>query len=131
MSFFGHLFSEPNDFRGQPYAYLTNQVGHIFVGGTVPMYLLWFIYKVTGIYPSQTFVSGVFFLSYLFFWELGVQGYRGWDTAFDTFFVGVGSSLYVFVEMDIVIDRMVVWLTIIGGTLLITTYRHYRIMRDG
>lgn len=131
MSFFRSLFLEPKDFRGQPYEYLTNQVGHIFIGGAAPIYFLWFIYHVSGVWPNQEFVAGFLLVSYLALWELGVQKFRGWDTFFDTFFVGVGASLHLFVEMDIVIDRMVTWLTIIALTLLITTYRQYRIQGDG
>lgn len=131
MDFLRTLFAEPNDFRGQPYAYLTNQVGHIFLGGTIPMYFIFVIYKSVGIYPNQIWVTVFLMVGYLMFWELSVQGARGWDTVFDTMFFWIGASIYFFVEMDIVLDRMIAWMTVLAAVLMVTTYRQYRIGRNG
>jgi len=130
MGFLASLFVEPDAFRGQPYAYLTNQVGHIFLGGTIPMYVIFAIYKIVGIYPNQEWIAIFIFVAYVLLWEMSVQGFRGWDTAFDSLFFGIGAALYLFVEMDIVLDRMVTWLTLIGSILFVTTYRQYRISRN-
>lgn len=124
--FFSDLFRLPDDFEGRPYGYLTNQIGHVFFGATLPMYIIAASYYSSGQYPDQTPIAIQFVISYLIGWELVTQGWRGLDTVLDTFFVAIGASFFVIVEMDIVLNRMLLIYTLIYAALFGTTYRVWR-----
>lgn len=87
------------------------------------MYIIAASYHLGGQYPDQTPIAIQFVLTYLIWWEVATQGWRGLDTALDTFFVGIGASFYIIVEMDIVLHRMIIIYTLIYLALLATTYR--------
>ena len=125
-AFFRDLFAEPADFRDDAYGYLTNQVGHVFFGATIPMFVIGLSYYSTGRYPDQIPIVINFVLSYLIGWELMTQGFRGLDTLLDTLFVAVGTSLYIIVEMDIVLDRLLVAFALVYVGLLWSTYRIWK-----
>ena len=91
----------PSAFKRDPYGWLTNQTGHVFLG-VVLAYLIclgWLV--MFGEYPVRAWVWGVILAGYLCF-ELFGQGWRGWDTAEDTIFVvayGAGGALFPFHEV--------------------------------
>lgn len=125
-AFLRDLFYKPNDFRNDPYAYLTNQIGHVFFGATMPMFVIGLSYYSTGRYPDQMPIVINFILSYIVGWELMTQGWRGLDTILDACFVAVGTSLYVIVEMDIVLDRLLIAFALVYLVLLGSTYRIWK-----
>lgn len=121
--FLSDLFAKPEDFFGNPYGYLTNQIGHVFLGGTVPMYVIGLVYVLTGKYPDQVPIVLNFVLAYAIAWEWSKQGWRGLDTVLDIAFVAMGASVYVFVEMDIVLGRMIGIYSVMYVLLLGSTFR--------
>ena len=92
---------KPDDFKADPYGYLTNQLGHICLGVFVAFFVSRACFEIIGEYPVRLHVwliSGAF---YLFVVELAAQGWRGWDTVEDTIFTvfyGIGAPLYAFKE---------------------------------
>jgi len=129
-AFFSDLFRKPESFSDDAYAYLTNQIGHVFFGATFPMYVIAASYYLSGQYPNQTAIAVQFVISYLIGWELVTQGWRGLDTILDATFVAIGATFYIIVEMDIVLVRMLVIYTVIYALLLGTTYRVWAINRS-
>lgn len=98
------LFGKPNDFHADPYGYLTNQLGHGWLGNAVPTWAIWLISGVLGSYPNQAAVSIFCVLVYLIWWELGWQGWRGRDTLDDTKFFAFGTTLFFVLDMSQVIE---------------------------
>jgi len=66
------IVNKSDDFRKQPYGYLTNQVGHMFLGMQVMIQAsaLWFI--VAGEYPQKAIVLAAWALIYL----IGIEGLK-------------------------------------------------------
>lgn len=92
---------KPDDFKADPYGYLTNQLGHIALGVFFVFIVsrLWF--EVFGEYPVRLTLWLVTGAVYFFIVELMLQGWRGLDTLEDTIFVwvyGAGAPLYAFKE---------------------------------
>lgn len=92
----------PDDFKTQPYAYLTNQLGHIGLG----LFLVFLVnrgaFEVFGEYPIRLHVWGATLVLYLVVVELMLQGWRGFDTVEDTIFTcfyGAGAPLWAFREI--------------------------------
>jgi hypothetical protein len=93
---------EPDNFAGQPYQFLTNQIGHAFmVGGVMLVYAVvmasWF---VMGEFPPKwSIIAGAAILYPAY--ELICQGWQGWDTVEDWWFVvvyGVAGPVTSFTE---------------------------------
>lgn len=103
---FKFLFAKPNAFRRDPYGYLTNQLGHGVLGAMLTTVLAWGCLRITGEWQSQYLMVAATVIIYAGLWECWVQGWRGWDAFEDTVFVFYGSSLYLFIDMYFVIDRM-------------------------
>lgn len=122
---FNLLFENPKSFKKDPYGYLTNQVGHVYLGFTLVTYYSWVFDKLDS-YPEQKLSVFVVLLAYLLIWELIKQGWQGWDTFEDTFYVFLGSSLYLLVEMEWVIDMVFTTLLFINFFLIVGTYIRYK-----
>lgn len=116
MSFFSNFkdFFKPDDYKAQPYPYLVNQVGHVFLGFTATTWYTWLLCQLSGTYPSQVMAFFVCVVIYGIVWEVLCQGWRKFDTIEDTAFFGMGSSVYLFIHMEWVIDRIAVYLLFIG-----------------
>lgn len=123
MSFFSNFttFFKPDDFKSKPYGYLTNQLGHIFLGFGITTWYTWIITYLSGVYPSQVLSFFVCVTLYLVVWELIVQGWRNFDTIEDTAYFGMGSSVYLFIHMEWVIDRVSIYLLLISIPLALGT----------
>jgi hypothetical protein len=113
---------KPDDFKNDAYGYLTNQIGHIFIGFTLVSFYCFVLDKIA-YFPDQIVAICVVVGAYLFWWELMVQGWRGYDTFEDTFFFAIGSAIYIPVDFYPVIDRVVVSLVIMWVPLLVGTYK--------
>ena len=109
---------QPEDFKGDPYGYITNQISHIFVGfSLVTVYS--FVLNLSE-YPNQNFSALMVTLGYFLCWELLYQGWRKFDTIEDTFFIGLGTAPFLFIDMQFVIDRLfisivIMWLVLSVG----------------
>lgn len=106
-------FFSPDAYLDNPYGYLTNQIGHGFLGCYVMTMSIGIWYAFSGIYPTQWYFVAAVVFAYLMVWEIGAQGYRGWDSIEDTFYFASGAGLFLFVEMDEVIFRLVVWMSVL------------------
>lgn len=116
-------FFKPQAYERDVYGYLTNQISHGYLGIVLTTYFVFAYYMFTGAYPEQIPFVVCIVVGYLLLWEIGVQGWRNWDSIEDTFFVLAGASLYIFVGMDIAIFKLVGWLTILNFIVLIGTFR--------
>ena len=112
------LFKTPSSFRNDPVNWAYSQIGHGYLGFAVTTLIVWFVYRVSGQYPDETTVAIGVFIGYLVWWELDVQGWQGWDTLEDSLFVGVGASLFIFIDMSIVIDRLGAWVVLTGLAIM-------------
>lgn len=68
--------------------------------------IAWSCLRITGEWQSQYLMVAATVLIYAGVWEGFVQGWRGWDAFEDTLFVFCGASLYLFIDMYFVIDRL-------------------------
>ena len=126
-------FFKPQAFEGDAYGYLTNQISHGYLGIVLTTYLVFSIFLLTGTYPQQGPAVICIIMAYFLLWEIGVQGWRGWDSLEDTLFVSSGAAMYLFIEMDIVIFRLVGILTIMNIVVAIGTFRrtpYYKAKRN-
>lgn len=117
------MFLKGNDFKGRPYAYLTNQAGHFLLGFFGVAFYVWVNFLLSGLYLNQTAAAAIVALSYLCFIELFVQGWRGLDTIQDTYFFSLGAGSWHFIDMEQVIHRLGIFGLILGLSLLIGTVR--------
>lgn len=77
----------PNDFPGQPYAYLTNQAGHAYLVG-FPAALA--LAPLAGLVAAPVIVAVI----YGILWEIVIQNGRLWrDSLEDTVHVMVGAAV--------------------------------------
>lgn len=93
---------EPDNFKTDPYGYLTNQLGHIGLGVLLVFLISRGCFELVGEYPIRLHVWLITGAFYLFVAELAVQGWRGWDTIEDTIFTvfyGAGAPLWAFKEV--------------------------------
>jgi hypothetical protein len=100
------LFARPSSFPNDPYGYLCNQLGHGVLGCMLTTALAWAALHLTGWWPPQWIVVVAVVFSYAIVWEYGIQGWLGWDSFEDTLFVFYGASMYLFIDMYFVIDRL-------------------------
>lgn len=100
------LFRKPDSFRDDPYGYLTNQLGHGWLGFSLNTWVCWVLYTFGGAWPNQVSVYLWVTAVYFILWEAGTQGWRGWDSIEDTAFVAYGGSVWAYVDMYYVIDRV-------------------------
>lgn len=92
----------PDNFRGQPYGYLTNQLGHIGLGVLLVFLASRGWFEIAGEYPVRLHVWVIIFAGYFVGWELWLQGWRGFDSIEDTIFTcfyGAGAPLWAFYEV--------------------------------
>lgn len=118
---------EPDDFKGRPYGFTTNQISHATLVGFLLIVhgscLLW--YAATGELPYKVVVAVFGAVSYATY-EVVWQGWRGWDTVEDWWFVvvyGVFMPLLAFDEVtpgkpEVTLDL------IASAPLLIVFYCH-------
>lgn len=123
MPFFSNFktFFKPEDFKSKPYPYLTNQLGHIFLGFGITTWYVWALNYTSGVYPSQVMAFFVCVFAYFTVWECITQGWRQFDSIEDTAYFGMGSSVYLFIHMEWVIDRIALYLVLISIPLLAGT----------
>ena len=117
---------KPDDFRGQPYAYLTNQAGHFLLGFCVVTFYVWAQVVVTGIYIPQAVAVGVCVAVYFGFIELTLQGWRGLDTLQDTYFFACGTAAWLTIDMSQVIHKLMAAELLLAISLAIGTAREIR-----
>jgi hypothetical protein len=96
------MMFKPDDFARRPYGFTTNQISHaaavgfLFIVYGLSLACVW----VFGEYPYKwqiAVIGGVGYLAY----ELFAQGWQGWDTAEDWWFVnvyGIWAPLAAFSE---------------------------------
>ena len=103
-------FFSSESFEQDAYGYLTNQISHVVLGCYVMTLVVGIAFNFfLDTYPNQIpFVIAVI-ATYTFLWELGIQGWRGLDTLEDSMYFSMGAGLWIFIEMDIVIDRLLTW----------------------
>lgn len=93
---------EPDDFEGDWYGWLTNQVSHTGLGIFAVFFLSLACFLFAGEMPYKVAVYAVILFGYLLFEMVG-QGWRGWDSLEDTAFVvayGAGGVLSSFSEVS-------------------------------
>ncbi len=97
---------KPDDFKGNPYGYVTNQAGHFLIGFFSPSSYIWPVFVVNGVYIDQSAVALCMLAAYFIIIELALQGWRGLDTLQDTFYVGLGLSAWLLIDMAHVINEI-------------------------
>ncbi len=119
MSWFARLFREQESFPRDPYGYITNQLSHAFLGITlVSLYTyLWFV--LVGEYPNQVMCVAVITFFYTIWWEALYQKWRGLQSLEDSFYVFLGASPFLNIDMSYVLDKVLVWLLTITFFLCI------------
>jgi len=111
------------------YGYLTNQIGHLVLGNylmTIVVSIAYFFYYDGSYYPSQIPFAIALMFGYVAIWELGIQGWKGLDTIEDSMYFCLGTALWLFVEMDEVIDRLLVWCLVFTVLLGFGVYRRIK-----
>lgn len=119
-------YFKPSDQLNDPEGWLGTQIGHAALGVYFCISYLWLVLQITGNYPSQTVVAIIIPLTYLFIWEIGVQGFRLRDSTEDTLFVAYGSSLLTTVDISQVIDKAFLWCNMLIIALLLGFYMRTR-----
>jgi hypothetical protein len=118
-------FFASDAYENDPYGYLTNQIGHMVLGCyLMTMVMAFTVFFITGMedYPSQIpFVIALCF-AYIFVWEVGIQGWNGIDTVEDCMYFCMGASLWLFIEFDIVLERLTVWSLVFTVLLFVGFY---------
>lgn len=92
----------PDNFRAQPYGYLTNQLGHIGLGVLLVFLASRGWFEIAGEYPVKWHVWLSITAIYLGLVEWWAQGWRKWDTIEDAWFTcvyGAGAPLTAFREV--------------------------------
>lgn len=95
------MIFKPEDFSGDWYGYLTNQVSHIGLGVVLAFTLCIAVFIILGEFPFRSTIFLLIVISYIIY-ELRHQKWKGWDTIEDSIFVsvyGAGGSLYSFHEV--------------------------------
>jgi len=101
--------SKPEDFKGDGYGYVTNQLSHTLLGGFLVTTYCYLGLAILGEYPNQTVAFVVITLAYLIWWEIVHQGWRGLDTIEDTLYVTLGAFPFLIIEMDWVVGKLFWW----------------------
>lgn len=117
------VFREPSAFKDDPLNWAYSQIGHGYLGCAITTLITWILLYVGGEYPNDWIIAFAVPVAYLVFWEIDVQGWKGWDTIEDTLFVSAGALLFVVIDMSEVIDRLAAWVVIPGFAILIGVYR--------
>ncbi len=112
-------FKEGDAFEGQPVWWVYGQMGHGYLGAAITSWVVFIMGWITGDFPDAAIIAGLVTLAYLFWWEIDVQGWKGWDTIIDTFFVGCGASLFIVIDMSEVIGRLSLWFFATAAVLVI------------
>lgn len=120
------VFRIPSAFEDDPLNWAYSQIGHGYVGVAVTTILTWLLLYFGGEYPNDWLIAAAVPIGYLIFWELDLQGWRGWDTIEDTLFVSAGSLLFIVIDMSEVIDRLALWIVLTGAGILIGISRRLR-----
>ena len=118
-----NVFREPSAFKDDPLNWAYSQIGHGYLGCAITTLITWILLHVGGEYPNDWIIAFAVPIAYLVFWEIDVQGWKGWDTIEDTLFVSAGALLFVVIDMSEVIDRLAAWVVITGSAILIGVYR--------
>lgn len=118
-----NLFKSPSAFVDDPVNWAYSQIGHGYLGCAFTTIITWALLKMTGDYPNDALIAVMVVAAYLIWWELDIQGWKGWDTLEDTLFVGTGAGLFVIIDMSEVIDRLAGWVLITGLALFIGVVR--------
>lgn len=108
---------KPDDYRTDPYGFLTNQISHGYVGMFAMAFYCWAVLHLTGEYPDQTIAGITLIAVYFVGWEVAAQGWRGADTIEDTYFVSLGVVPWFAIDMSQIIDRLFVWAVLVMVSL--------------
>lgn len=106
LKWLGGLLKSPDAFYYDPLGYAGNQCAHGWIGLTFVCYLTAFVWWITGEYPNQSYMAAAVTLGYLLAWE--GTNWGGWDSIEDTFYIGLGTSFFVFIDMQFVIVRLTI-----------------------
>ena len=101
-------FFAQDDFAGKPYAWLTNQCGHIMLGVVLALLTASAWFEVFGEFPPKSYA--VPFCAAVYIATEIVRGWSGWDSVEDSVFVagyGSGGSFLLFSEVTIGLDRLI------------------------
>ncbi len=117
------VFREPGAFKDDPLNWAYSQIGHGYLGMAAVTLITWALMFVTGVYPNDWLIACAVPVAYLIWWELDLQGWRGWDTIEDTAFVSAGAALFIVIDMSIVIDRLALWVAGTGVAIFLGVAR--------
>jgi len=98
----GWVMITPDNFRADPYGWLTNQLGHIMLGLIMVYAVCVAWWAVSGELPYRLHVGVGLAIFYIGVIELWIQGWRGGDTIEDSVFTlgyGAAAPLCVFQEV--------------------------------
>lgn len=117
------LFREPSSFPSDPVNWSYSQIGHGYLGFTITTLLVWSLLYLEGDYPNAQLIALLVPAVYFLWWEIDIQGWRGWDSVEDSLFVMAGAALYIFIDMSHVIDRLALWVSITSSAIVLGIYR--------
>ena len=120
------MLIKPDDFRGRPYAYLTNQAGHFLLGFCAVTFYTWLQLVVSGVYVEQWVSVFLCVAVYFFFIELTLQGWRCLDTLQDTYFFACGTAAWLTIDMSQVIHKLVAAELLLAVSLALGVAREIR-----
>lgn len=111
---------EPDNYKNDPYGYLTNQIGHIYLGFFLTT-LYCFVLQLFMDFPNQNIAVVTVVALYFIVWELLYQEWRGFDSLEDTFYVLLGASTFVgdFIDMRWVINELFLFFSVANFFLLV------------
>lgn len=120
------VFREPSAFPNDPLNWAYSQIGHGYLGVALTTSLVWVLLQVSGEHPDELMIVLLVSVGYLAFWEWDIQGWRGWDSIEDFLFVTAGASLFIIIDMSEVINRLMLWVTLVGIAIIGGVYLRLR-----
>lgn len=129
LKWLGGLLKSPDAYYKDPLGYAGNQCAHGWIGLTFVAYLTLFVWWVTGEYPNQTHMAIAVTFIYLIAWE--GTNWGGWDSVEDAFYIFLGTSFFIFIDMQFVLVRLVLIFICLTLFLMRGMYvRYVRAMQD-
>ena len=92
----------PEDFRGDWYGWMTNKLSHVVLGFGLALVTSAIWLTENGEFPHKQWLwPGIAFAVAVF--QIGAQGWNGWDTIEDWWFIsvfGAGGTIVTFTQID-------------------------------
>lgn len=111
MSLLRELFT-PDDFKGNPYGELTNQLSHTLLGVLASAIVCFIHTYILGEMPYRAAVFVIVSFGYVLAVEALIQGWRGRDSILDWFFVSAGAAGVLWPLKEVVAGNYVVGLSL-------------------